>query len=148
MKPCFLLAALALGLGMIFWSSGPAASSDLSYPQVYRDLGLPELPGAKATGTGRNNSSLTDGISITLQSEASNGALRSYYEAALAERGWTLQETVAVSRMREAGMIEQFPFSAVFCGPDALAFQVNTVDLGAVRELSISVTEGSNACSP
>lgn len=136
-----------LALGVLLCAAGPAGSSDLDYPQLYRDLGLPEYADATITGLGRTNTSLADGISIKLQSNGSYGTLRTYYENALADLGWILKETEAVARMRKAGMLDQLPFNAVFCGPDTLAFQVTTTDRGPVRELSISVVQGSNSCS-
>ncbi len=148
MKPTLLLAARVFALGIILLATGPVGASDLDYPQLYRDLDLPEYAGATVTGLGRSNASLADGISVTLHSESSHGVLRSYYETAMADLGWALQETVAVTRLRESGMLDQFPFNAVFCSTGNVAFQVTTVDLGTVRELSISVTDGSNSCSP
>lgn len=135
----FAMAALLM-LGIF-----PArAGSD--YPALYRQMNLPEYPGATVTALGRDNDSLADGMRLAVRTGAGSGELRAFYEPALAGLGWTLQETPAVARLRAAGQLDRIPFAGLFCRDDGAAFQVMTMDLGAEREVRITVNQGDNGC--
>ncbi|MCI5073811.1 hypothetical protein [Oricola sp.] len=122
----------------------PAHAAD--YPPLYLEMALPEYPGATVTEIGRSNDTLEDGISVTLETGASYGELRAFYEQALQDAGWALQETPAMAAMRQAGMLDNFPFNALFCKGDGTGFATNTTDFGTVRQMNISVTRGANGC--
>jgi len=47
-----------------------------AYPQAYRTMDLPALPGATVTSTGRQTTSLRDGLVIQLITEMSVGEAR------------------------------------------------------------------------
>ena len=135
-----LIAAATLFAGLL------SASQAADYPPLYRDLGLPEYPQGKVTAVGRDNSNLADGISVKLQTAASQGELRAFYEEKMAALGWVLQETPAMKKMRKAGMLDKLPFRAAFCKSDGTVFQVSAQNLGASRQVSIAVNKGSNSC--
>ena len=121
-------------------------ASDLDYPNVYTRMSLPEYPGAVVLSTGRSSHNLEDGISLKLETPASHAELRSYYESRMAELGWILQETIAVTKMREAGVLDRMPFMAVFCFKDGLAYQITATDIAAKRQLRISITADAPTC--
>ena len=135
-----VLAALALVTAIC----GPAGAAD--YPTLYRELGLPEFPQAVVQAVGRDNSNLTDGLRIQLKTPASSAKLREFFEKRMTELGWVLQETIAMKKMRKAGMLGQLPFNAAFCRSDGTVYQVTTVNLGSERHLNITVNKGSNSC--
>ncbi|MCC0013883.1 MAG: hypothetical protein H6877_11270 [Rhodobiaceae bacterium] len=145
MNPVARASATLLIIGV--FTAGPAISGDLDYPPLYKQMNLPELPDATITELGRDNSNLDDGMRIVLQSGMTNGELRSFYESQMADRGWTLQETMAVSRMRAAGMLDKLPFNAVFCKSGGIAYNATTVDMGSVREVDIAISQGASGCS-
>jgi hypothetical protein len=67
-------------------ASGESAGEE--YPDLYRDLDLPELPGGTVTSTGRQTTSLHDGLAIRLTTSMSVADARDYYSDALGEQGW------------------------------------------------------------
>lgn len=72
-------------------SSSPVAVDDrdlAAYPQAYRTMDLPALPGATVTSTGRQTTSLRDGIVIQLTTEMSVSEASEFYREALTSRGW------------------------------------------------------------
>lgn len=140
-RPFCLASLLAL------WLPHGWAESVLDYPPLYRELGLPEYPTATVSNLGRSNDSLVDGLSITLETTASHSELRAFYESRLEALGWTLQESIAVQRMRAAGMLETVPFSGVFCNPTGAGYSVQALDRVAYRELKLSIVEASASCS-
>jgi hypothetical protein len=110
----------------------------LDYPERYKELQLPEYPNATLTDVGRNSSSLSDGISITLFTTDNSTALREYYEAEMNTRDWLLQETVATTKMRAAGMLDKLPFGAVFT-KGGMRYQIftTTVDHGTSVKITV-----------
>lgn len=110
------------------------------YPPAYRELGLPEYGNATVTDTGRDNTSLRDGIKVTLLTRDDGTKLRAYYETEMQSRGWQLQETAASAKMRAAGMLDRLPFGAVF-KKDRMRFQVFTNPKGNGVAVHISVIE-------
>jgi hypothetical protein len=121
-------------------------AQDQNYPDLYLEMNLPLYPGADVVSTGRNNSSLADGITVVLEATASHAELRRFYESVLIDQGWELQETVASARMRQAGMLDKMPFIALFCHPDGTGYKIMSSDLGARQRIQISLTGDSVAC--
>ena len=115
-------------------------ADDMDYPSSYRDLGLPEYANATVTGLGRDNTSLHDGITITLFTQEGSAALRTYYEAEMQTRGWTLEETIASKKMRAAGMLDTLPFGAVF-SKDDMRYQLFTNPKGNGIAVHINIHE-------
>jgi len=115
-------------------------AADLDYPLSYRDLGLPEYENASVTGLGRDNTSLRDGITITLFTLDDGAALRAFYEAEMQNRGWTLQETVASKKMRSASMLDKLPFGAIF-SKNGMRYQLFSNPEGNGIAVHISISE-------
>jgi hypothetical protein len=115
-------------------------AADLDYPSSYRDLGLPEYENATVTGLGRDNTTLRDGITITLSTQDDGATLRAYYETEMQALGWTLQETVASKKMRAAGMLDKMPFGAIF-SKDGMRYQLFTNPEGNGLAVHISISE-------
>jgi len=113
-------------------------ADELEYPERYRELQLPEYSNATLTEVGRNNLSLSDGISITLFTTDNGMTLREYYEAEMNTRDWQLQETVATTKMRAAGMLDKLPFGAVFTR-DGMRYQIFTTPKGNGTSVFITV---------
>lgn len=83
----------------------PAGSSGgTAYPALYRDLALPELPGGDLTSTGRQTSSLRDGLALRVETSMSVADTRDYYSAALGELGWEESPTRSVPGAPMAGL--------------------------------------------
>ena len=70
----------------------PVATADapagMAYPDLYRDLDLPELPGGDLTSTGRQTTSLSDGLALRISTSMPVAEVRDYYSNALLELGW------------------------------------------------------------
>jgi hypothetical protein len=66
-----------------------SASSDSAYPALYREMRLPQLPGAQVMSTGRQETSLRDGLAIRATTSMSVGDARNYVSQALTDEGWT-----------------------------------------------------------
>ena len=103
---------IALYLLMMFTTTIFADGPD--YPAIYRDMGLPEYQNASVTSVGRDNTSLRDGIRVTLLTQDADATIRAYYEAEMQDRGWAVEETVGSKDMRAAGMLDKMPFTATF----------------------------------
>ncbi|MFH1508560.1 MAG: hypothetical protein ABIE68_00060 [bacterium] len=62
----------------------------LDYPDLYRDYDLPEYADGELTDIGRQQTSLRDGLKITLESMVDNAiTIGSYYETAMSALGYT-----------------------------------------------------------
>jgi hypothetical protein len=64
------------------------AQTTPTYPELYRSLALPELPGAQIVSTGRQTTSLRDGLAIRLTTALSVPQTRDFYRGALLDSGW------------------------------------------------------------
>lgn len=115
-------------------------AGDLVYPEGYQALGLPEYQNATITDLGRDNSSIRDGFSITLFTTDDGATLRQYYEEEMQSLGWELQETVASTKMRAAGMLDALPFGGVF-KKDSMRFQIFTAKKDNGTSIQISVLD-------
>ena len=94
-------------------SSNGNASGDLSYPKLYVDAGLPQYPNAKLTDTGRQTSSLDDGLRLTLESQDDVQTIAAVFERELKAAGWTVPEpkihieTIHMVRATKANQVYQ-----------------------------------------
>lgn len=66
----------------------PAAEA-AAYPDTYRSLDLPVLPGGLVTSSGRQSTSLRDGLSIRLTTDQSVAEARTFYTDHMNSLGWT-----------------------------------------------------------
>lgn len=80
--------ATSLVLLALLAASPAAAQSTPSYPELYRSLGLPELPGARIVSTGRQTTSLRDGLALRLTTSMPVAKARDFYREALTAAGW------------------------------------------------------------
>jgi hypothetical protein len=125
-------------IGLLFIYSSTVISQELYYPSAYTSLNLPEYPNATITELGRTSESLKDGVKIFLESSDDYITLRSYYESEMAALGWTLQESIAVKKMREMGKLDMIPFAGVF-KKDDLVFQIFTSRVNDLTKLNIAL---------
>ena len=88
-------------------TAAPAAgeSAGTAYPALYRDLDLPELPGGTVTSTGRQTTSLRDGITIRITTSMPVAEARDYYSGALRKLGWEEAPTRGVPGASMAGLL-------------------------------------------
>ena len=82
----------------------PVTSSGMAYPAVYKDMGLPELPGGEVTSAGRQAMSLRDGLSIQVRTTMSVDEAREYYSTVLAGLGWEEQPSRVIPGMPMTGL--------------------------------------------
>ena len=89
-------------------SAAPVATAEaptgMAYPALYQDLDLPELPGANLTSTGRQTSSLSDGLALRISTSMPVAEVRDYYSNALRELGWEESPTRGVPGAPMAGL--------------------------------------------
>jgi hypothetical protein len=81
------------GPGSADESAVPAAgagemSTDTRYPELYREMRLPEAPDAQVMSTGRQETSLSDGLSIRVSTPMAVQEARDYFSGALEGDGW------------------------------------------------------------
>lgn len=84
------MTCVAAGCGQSSRSDTAAAGGNEAYPAVYRDLALPEIEGGTVTDTGRQTTSLRDGIVVSLDSPKTVDEARAFYRDSLAAAGWAI----------------------------------------------------------
>lgn len=136
-----LLAVVAL-----FLPQPPRADSPGDYPEAYKALSLPTYENATILSVESGNN-LDDGIRIVIETDATHLQLRAFYEGELSARGWVLQETIAMKKMRQLGVLDTQPFMGNFCRNDGAGFQVFATDSGDMRKVTLNVVETSLACT-
>lgn len=113
-----------------------AAGSESSYPDLYRSMGLPVLPGAAVTSTGRQSTSLRDGLTIRLTTTMSVAETRDYYRTAMAEAGWT--ETAPPG---PAASVMDLPVGRVAFTKDDVSFSALLTAADGGTQVAINVLE-------
>ena len=105
------------------------------YPETYRALGLPELPEATVVSTGRQTTSLRDGLSIQLTTSSSVREVRDYYRDALTALGWT----------NEGGPDRgvDLPAAGLTFSRDGLTYRATLLGLPSGTQVSISLIDGT-----
>ena len=150
-KPGRATAALLLAVGLTAGCTGggsdaplagatdaePVASPDAAaYPDSYRDLDLPVLPGGVVTSAGRQSTSLRDGLSIRLTTSQSVAEARSFYENHMTELGWT-----PAAPGPGAAALPDMPVAMVVFTKAALNFQATITAAESGSLVGISVIE-------
>ena len=107
-------------------------ATGLAYPTLYRDLNLPELPGGELVSTGRQTTSLRDGLSLGITTSMSVSDARAYYSDALGELGWE----EAPSRV-----IPGAPMAGFQATRDGVNYMVTITAMEDQTQVNISVTE-------
>lgn len=90
----------------------------MAYPVAYRDLALPEIEGGTVTDTGRQTTSLRDGVVISLDSLKTVDEARAFYRDTLTAAGWT------VAAAGRGGAVPNLPTGIVEATRDNLHYQV------------------------
>jgi hypothetical protein len=70
-------------------AAASAPDAGMSYPAAYTAMSLPELEGATLTSTGRQQTSLRDGLALTLTSSKTVDEVNTFYRDALTALSWT-----------------------------------------------------------
>lgn len=104
-----------------------------AYPESYRSLDLPVLPGAVVTSAGRQSTSLRDGLSIRLTTERSVAEARTFYREHMTSLGWT----PAASGPGAAAL--NLPIANVIFTRNQLTFQatITAADSGSLVSLTV-----------
>lgn len=115
-------------------STAPATATAVesaAYPPLYRSLALPEVPGGSVTSTGRQSTSLDDGLSIMVDAPGSVEETAVFYRKALADSGWTENR----GRQLPAGM----PVVAIEATKDKATYRAMITRLPEKTQVTITV---------
>ena len=107
-------------------------STGIAYPALYRSLELPELPGGVLLSTGRQTTSLRDGLSLSITTSMSIPEVRDYYSTALGDLGWE----EAPSRV-----IPGAPMAGLQATRDGITYTATITGLAGETQISLSVIE-------
>ena len=113
-------------------AASSAESAGLAYPALYRDMGLPELPGGQVVSTGRQETSLRDGLSLRVTTSIPVSEVRDYYSSALADLGW--EET-------PSRVLPGLPVAGLQATRDGVNYTATITDIGEETRIDISVIE-------
>jgi len=102
----------------------------MAYPDLYRDLGLPELPGGTVASTGRQTTSLRDGITIRVTTSMPVAEARDYYSGALRELGWEEAPTRGVPGAPMAGLLAT---------KDGLTYMATITAIGDATQINLNL---------
>ncbi|MDA1095432.1 MAG: hypothetical protein O3A25_19545 [Acidobacteria bacterium] len=103
------------------------ASSPASYPAAYKALSLPELEGATLTSTGRQTTSLRDGLALMLTTSKTVDQAKEYYHGALTKLGW-MEE-----KRGPAGLVPNMPVGNVTFNKDRITFTATMTAMSATE---------------
>jgi hypothetical protein len=109
------------------------AGDELAYPALYVSLDLPQLPNATLISTGRQSSSLRDGLALRLSTPTAVADVRQFLSEALTERGWT----VVPARPLPPSM----PVAGVQATRDRVSFQATITKMSDATQVNITVLE-------
>lgn len=113
------MTSVAVGCGQSSRGDAPpAAGGNQAYPAVYRDLALPEIEGGTVTDTGRQTTSLRDGIVVSLDSPKTVDEARAFYRDSLAAAGW------AIAPAGRGGALPNMSMGMVEATKNGLRYQV------------------------
>ena len=116
------------GMGTVRCASGQRSPA---YPAVYQSENLPELPGATLVSTGRQQTSLRDGLRLRLTSSMTLDEIRDFYREALEEQGWEERQSPASRSVSTlAGMLtftkDTLTYAVIITAPPGADTQVMT----------------------
>jgi hypothetical protein len=115
-------------------SAAPMATADapagMTYPELYRDLDLPELPGGDLTSTGRQTTSLSDGLALRLSTSMPVAEVRDYYSNALRELGWDESPSRSVPGV---------PMAGLNATKDGVTYMATITRIGDATQVSITL---------
>lgn len=116
-------------------AASPASASSSGYPAAYRSLNLPEIDGGTVTGTGRDVTSLADGITVRVMSEKPLDDVRAYYTKTMTEAGWTMTPP------GRGGLLPNMPVAMLEFTKDRLTYQVTLTAQPGGTQIGLIVTE-------
>ncbi len=119
--------------GVIALTCASVLSAQLTYPAPYRSLKLPEPSGATITSTGRQATSLRDGIRIELQTPAGVQDVLAFYRQGMAPLGWS--ETPPKNKF-QSPMLGRAEFTK-----GALVLDVMATRLGTATRVTVNLLE-------
>ncbi len=102
----------------------------MAYPDLYRDMDLPELPGGILTSSGRQTSSLSDGLALRVETAMPVAEVRDYYSNALGELGWEESPTRGVPGAAMAGL---------HATKDGVIYMATMTRIGDATQVSITL---------
>lgn len=113
-------------------SAAPTASESagMAYPALYRDLDLPELPGGTVTSTGRQTTSLRDGLALRVTTSMPVAEAHGYFSRALGELGWEESPTRGVPGA---------PMAGLHATKDGLTYTATITRLGDATQVNINL---------
>ena len=115
-------------------SAAPMTTADapagMAYPDLYRDMALPELPGGELTSTGRQTSSLSDGLALRVSTSMPVADVRDYYSNALGELGWE----EAPSRS-----VPGAPMAGLQAAKDGVTYMATITRIGEATQVNITL---------
>ncbi|REJ70715.1 MAG: hypothetical protein DWQ31_00195 [Planctomycetota bacterium] len=128
---------LVVGCLLVGCSDAPTAAlsgggaAGLDYPELYRSDGLPEYPGATLVDVGRQTTSRTDGLKLSLTTADDPATVLAFFTEQLTADGWQMP----TSRLPE-GMV---PPLAVFT-KGKLRFQMTFVPGTGSRPTRVTIS--------
>ncbi len=79
-----------LAIGLLGLGCAAAQPSPQGYPALYTSANLPQYPNALLTDTGRQTTSLRDGLKLQLESTDPVPTIAAFYEEKIKQLGWTV----------------------------------------------------------
>ena len=108
-------------------------SAQMDYPAAFRNLKLPELTGATIASTGRQTTSLRDGIRIDLETTMPVQEVLAYYREQMAPLGW--KDASPPARMKSPMM-----GGATFTH-EALTLTLTVTRMGETTKVGLNLVE-------
>lgn len=72
--------------------SAAGKGGSAAYPALYTSAKLPQYPGAKLVDTGRQTTSIRDGLRLTLETSDEVKKVAAFFESEMTKLGWTFPE--------------------------------------------------------
>ena len=108
----------------------------MAYPELYRSMSLPEIEDGTLTSTGRQSTSLRDGLALTLTTTKTVDQAREFYHSAMTTLGWTEQQA------GRGGLVPNLPVANVTFNKDGVTFTATVTATGATESrIDIRVLE-------
>lgn len=106
-------------------AAAASTNSGMAYPAAYKALSLPELKDATLTSTGRQTTSLRDGLALALTTAKTVDQAKAYYHEALTTLGWMEEKP------GPAGLMPNMPVGNVTFNKDGVTFTATMTAVSA-----------------
>ncbi len=110
-----------------------AMSTDTRYPELYREMRLPEAPDAEVMSTGRQNTSLSDGLALRVSTSMGVQAAHDFFSQALGAEGWTVQAS--------RPMLQGIGVANVMGTKDAVTYTATFTSSSGATQIDINVVQ-------